>query len=67
MYTISIEYNTRFRFCRVEGENNVENVTRYLNDVHHAMEERRGTQSIINIRIPANLNKASEWFVRISM
>lgn len=41
MYTISIEYNGRFLLCNVEGDNTIDNVIHYLNDVHQAMEEHR--------------------------
>jgi hypothetical protein len=41
MVNISIEYTGNIIICRVNGSNSEANVIRYLNDVHHAMEEHR--------------------------
>lgn len=41
MYQISIERKDDVLFCRVTGENSVENVVHCLRDIHDAMEEHR--------------------------
>lgn len=47
MYQISIERIENILFCRVTGENTVENVVRYLRDIHDAMEEHRCKKVLI--------------------
>lgn len=41
MITVSIENNGHYLICRATGTNSVDNVIRYLNDVHAAMEAHR--------------------------
>lgn len=47
MYRISIERKDDVLFCRVTGENSVENVLRYLRDIHDAMEEHHCKRVLI--------------------
>jgi hypothetical protein len=39
MVTVSIEHRRNILFCRVNGRNSEENVIRYLNELHDAMEK----------------------------
>jgi hypothetical protein len=47
MYHISIERKKEFFFCRITGENSVDNVINYLRDIHDAMEKQRGKKVLI--------------------
>ncbi len=47
MYHISIEQKEHFLFCRVTGNNTVENVIHYLNDIHDAMERHHSKKVLI--------------------
>jgi hypothetical protein len=47
MINIAIEYHQHFIVCRVSGDNTAENVIRYLNEVHDAMEHHRCTKVMV--------------------